>query len=196
MTFGGRLDVLHRVAASLALLAGFIVPPAQAAGTPQGTLSRTIHVSLAPTFFDPAEAHQDRSAAHRVNNASCLGRGKRSANIIPHALEFYRHPPAYPYDPARAKKLLAEAGYPSGFDAGELSAEAFAASGIGEPVANDFAAVGIRVRQRPLERAAFLKSHAEKKLKNVILTGSRAPGNGATRIEQYVVSTSQYREGQ
>jgi peptide/nickel transport system substrate-binding protein len=131
----------------------------------------------------------DRKA---INDASYLGRGKLSANIIPRAHEFYWDPPAYPHDPARAKKLLAEAGYPNGFDAGELSAEAFAASGIGEPVVNDLAAVGIRVKLRPMERAAFLKSHAEKKLKNIVLTGSGAPGNAATRIEQYVVSTGQY----
>ena len=131
----------------------------------------------------------DRKA---INDASYLGRGKLSASIVPHAHEFYWDPPAIPYDPARAKRLLAEAGFPNGFDAGELSAESFAASGIGEAVANDFAAVGIRVKLRPMERAAFLKSHAEKKLKNVILAGSGSPGNAATRIEQYVVSTGQY----
>jgi peptide/nickel transport system substrate-binding protein len=131
----------------------------------------------------------DRKA---INDASYLGLGKLSYNIVPQAHEFYWNPPAIPHDPARAKRLLAEAGYASGFDGGELSAEPFAASGIGEAVVNDLAAVGIRLKLRPIERAAFLKQHAEKKLKNVILAGSGSPGNAATRIEQYVVTGGQY----
>ncbi len=95
-----------------------------------------------------------------VNEASYLGLGKISASIIPQSLEYYWAPPAYPFDPAGARRLLAEAGHPQGFDAGELSSEPFAASGIGEPVINDLKAVGIRLRLRPLERAAFLKQYA------------------------------------
>ena len=131
----------------------------------------------------------DRKA---INDASYLGLGKLSASIVPQAHDFYWNPPPIPHDPARAKKLLAEAGHPNGFDGGELSAEPFAASGIGESVVNDLAAVGIKLKLRPIERAAFLKQHAEKKLKNVILAGSGSPGNAATRIEQYVATGGQY----
>ncbi|MBL8377464.1 MAG: ABC transporter substrate-binding protein [Burkholderiales bacterium] len=131
----------------------------------------------------------DRKA---INDASYLGLGKLSASIIPQAHEFYWNPPPIPHDPARAKKLLAEAGFANGFDAGELSAEPFAASGIGEAVVNDLNAVGIRIKLRPIERAAFLKQHAEKKLKGVVLAGSGSPGNAATRIEQYVAGGGQY----
>ena len=87
---------------------------------------------------------------------------------------------------------VAEAGHPQGFDAGELSSEPFAASGIGEPVVNDLKAVGIRLRLRPLERAAFLKQYGDKSLKHVILAGSGAPGTAATRLEQYVISGGLY----
>lgn len=131
----------------------------------------------------------DRKA---INDASYLGLGKLSYNIVPQAHEFFWNPPPVPHDPARAKRLLAEAGFANGFDGGELSAEPFAASGIGEAVVNDLAAVGIRLKLRPIERAAFLKQHAEKKLKNVILAGSGSPGNAATRLEQYVVTGGQY----
>ena len=95
------------------------------------------------------------------------------------------------YDPPAARRLLAEAGHPQGFDGGDLS-RPFAASGIGEPVLNDLKAVGIRLRLRPVERAAFLKQYGDKSLRNVILAGSGAPGTAATRLEQYVISGGLY----
>ena len=61
-------------------------------------------------------------------------------------------------------------------------------SAIGEPVANYLQGVGIRLKVRPLERAAFFKEYGEKKLKYVILSGSGAPGNAPTRFEAYAVT--------
>jgi peptide/nickel transport system substrate-binding protein len=131
----------------------------------------------------------DRKA---INEAGYLGLGKISASIIPQSLEYYWAPPPYAFDPPAARRLLAEAGYPQGFDAGDLSSESCAASGIGEPVVNDLKAVGIRLRLRPLERAAFLKQYGDKSLRHVILAGSGAPGTAATRLEQYVISGGLY----
>jgi len=127
-----------------------------------------------------------------INEAGYLGLGKISASIIPQTLEYYWAPPPYAYDPPAARRLLAEAGHPQGFDGGDLSSEPFAASGIGEPVLNDLKAVGIRLRLRPVERAAFLKQYGDKSLRNVILAGSGAPGTAATRLEQYVISGGLY----
>src|SRR5439155_17246 len=101
-----------------------------------------------------------------INTAGYLGLGRISSSFIPHSLEYYWDPPRYAHDPKRSRQLLAEAGYPSGFDAGELSSEPFAGSGIGEPVVNDLTAVGIKIRLRLLERAAFLKQFGEKTLKH------------------------------
>ena len=135
------------------------------------------------------------STAQAINQASYLGLGRISASFIPQALEFYWKPPLYPHDPKRARQLLAEAGYANGFDGGDLTSEAFAGSGIGEPVVNDLGAVGIRLKLRLLERAAFLKQHSEKTLKHVVLAGSGAPGNAATRLEQYAVTGGLYAYG-
>src|SRR4030095_16549676 len=100
----------------------------------------------------------------------------------------------HPYDPARAKQLLKEAGYPNGFDAGEITPNPpfypFA-----EATANFLAAVGIRVKMRTMERAAFFTSWREKKLNNLILGVSGAFGNAATRIEAFAVTGGAYAYG-
>jgi len=175
--------------------------------TPQLTLRPTPFVSTHWLAFvdqwDPKSPWHDRrvrlAANHAVNHqainqAETLGFSRITGSIIPSGFEFFWPPPAYPYDPARARHLLAEAGYPSGFDAGDLWCDA-ATTGYAEPLINDLQAVGIRTRLRPLERAAFLKAYQEKKLKNVVYSLSGVFGNAATRLEAFVASSGIYAYG-
>src|SRR2546422_1976400 len=55
-----------------------------------------------------------------ISDAEYLGFAKISSGIIPRDFEFSWAAPPYPYDPATARRLLAEAGYPRGFDAGDV----------------------------------------------------------------------------
>jgi peptide/nickel transport system substrate-binding protein len=127
----------------------------------------------------------DRKA---FSDAEYLGFGRPAPSIIPRDFEFYWTPPPYVYDPARARQLLAEAGYPRGFDAVELATDAVFAP-ESEATLNGLTAVGIRARLRPMERASFYKADQEKQFKHLVRVGSGAAGNAATRIEAFVIST-------
>jgi peptide/nickel transport system substrate-binding protein len=123
-----------------------------------------------------------------------LGVSHLTGSIFPEDFEYYWQPPAPEYDPGKAKQLLAEAGYPRGFDAGDYYCDATVAD-IGAAVVNNLLEVGIRARLRPLERAAFFKGWAEKSLKNIIQGWSGAFGNVATRLQAFVVGGGTYAFG-
>ena len=60
---------------------------------------------------------------------------------------------------------------------------------------NNLQEAGIRVKMRPLERAAFFSAYSEKKLKNIIQGSSGAFGNAATRLEAFAVKGGAYAYG-
>ena len=133
----------------------------------------------------------DRQA---INRAETLGFSRISASVVPHSFEFALPLEPHPYNPGRAKQLLAEAGYPNGFDAGDLHVTP-PYSSRGEAVLNYLGVVGIIAKVRPLERAAFFTQFKEKKLRNLVQSGSGAAGNAATRIEAFVAADGMYSYG-
>ena len=157
-----------------------------------------------PEQWDPKSPWHDlrvRQAANlgldrsNINQAIQLGHALLHDNaFVPAHFEFYRKAPPPPFDPAKAKQLLAEAGHPNGFDAGPLYCDA-AFSNIGEAMANSLGEVGIRANLRPVERAAFYKSFSEKKYNGLIMGGSAAFGNAATRLEAFAVKGGAYAYG-
>ena len=133
----------------------------------------------------------DRKA---INQAITLGHSRLTYSMIPSTFDFYWQPPAYAFDPAQAKKLLAEAGYPSGFDAGDYYLDISYAN-VQEAIANYLQQIGIRTKLKPLERAAHWASYGDKKYKNLAYTASGAFGNAATRLESFVVAGGTYVYG-
>ena len=133
----------------------------------------------------------DRQA---INEAACLGFCPPTSVIIPRVMEYALQTEPLPYDPQKAKQLLTEAGYPNGFDAGELAPiPPFYV--LGEAVVNYLNAVGIRVKMRTMERAAFYAAWKEKNLPGLSIVGSGGSGNAATRVEAFIYSQGAYAYG-
>src|SRR3989449_598729 len=118
----------------------------------------------------------DRKA---VNQAMTLGHSRLTNSIIPSTFDFYWQPPAPVFDPAQAKKLLADAGYPNGFDAGDFYVDISYAS-VYEAVTGYLQQVGIRTKFVSRERASHWTTYTDKKYKNLAYTASGALGNAAT----------------
>jgi peptide/nickel transport system substrate-binding protein len=194
----GEVDIVYSIrgelAEELARTKGLTLKP---------IITRGTHWLYFADQWDPRSPWHDqrvRCAAglaidrETINQALMLGHSKLSGSIIPDIFEYYWQPPAPTYDPAKAKQLLAEAGYPKGFDAGEFNCDG-ALANLAEPVLNNLQQVGIRTKLRPLERAAFLKGYGEKSLKNLIHGASAAFGNAATRLEAFVAKGGAYVYG-
>ncbi|MDD6882765.1 MAG: ABC transporter substrate-binding protein [Eubacteriales bacterium] len=64
----------------------------------------------------------------------------------------------YEYNPEKAKELLAEAGYPDGFDTKIMTSSTTSYVNVCQIVAEELAAVGIRVELTPSDNATYLKS--------------------------------------
>jgi peptide/nickel transport system substrate-binding protein len=133
----------------------------------------------------------DRDA---INDAACLGFCPPAGVIVPRVMDYALQTEPMPYDPKQAKQLLAEAGYPNGFDAGEMvPIPPFFV--VGEAVVNYLNAIGIRVQMRTMERASFYAAWREKKLSGIFVAAAGASGNAATRVEAFIYSKGAYPTG-
>src|SRR5437899_6501276 len=122
-----------------------------------------------------------------INEASCLGFCPPAGVIVPRVMEFALQAPVPPYDPQKAKQLLAEAGYPNGIDAGDfVPTPPFVTTA--EAATNYLGAVGIRTKMRLMERAAFLAAWREKKLRGLFMAAVGNSGKAASRVEAFMYS--------
>lgn len=133
----------------------------------------------------------DRQA---INEEMCLGYCPPAGVIVPRLLDYALPVEPFPYDPQKAKQLLAAAGYLNGFDAGEfVPIPPF--HEVGEAVVNYLNAVGVRVRMRTMERAAFYTAWKERKRRGLFMPGAGISGNAATRVEEFIYSKGTYAHG-
>jgi peptide/nickel transport system substrate-binding protein len=130
----------------------------------------------------------------QINEAACLGFCPPAGVIVPRVMDFALQAAPPPHDLAKAKKLLAEAGYPNGIDAGEFAAIPGFPT-VAEAVVNELNAAGIRVRLRSMERAAFYGAWQEKKLRGLFMTAAGNSGNAASRVDTFIQSKGAYAYG-
>ena len=129
-----------------------------------------------------------------LSEAETLGASKPTGSLIPKTFDFALPIEPQRYDPVRAKQLLAEAGYPNGFDAGELY-QLPPYFGLGEAIIGNLQAVGIRLKMRPMERAAYFSTIQSKKAKGVCVCSSALYGNAASRMSEIYPSEGAYAYG-
>ena len=123
----------------------------------------------------------------KINEVGCLGFCPPAGVIVPRVMEFALQVPPHPYDPKKAKQLLAEAGYPNGIDAGEFSPIPGFPT-VADSVMNYLNAVGIRVRMKQMERATFTAAWQERKLRGLLMVAAGNSGNAASRVESFIQS--------
>jgi peptide/nickel transport system substrate-binding protein len=133
----------------------------------------------------------DREA---LNQAEQLGLGRATGSFVPPTFEFALTIPPPRQDAKRARQLLAEAGYPNGFDAGDLTPLP-PYTALGETVGGYLQDIGIRSRVRTMERATFLSSWREKKLHGLLIGATGAAGNAAARLEPFFTRNGIYAYG-
>jgi peptide/nickel transport system substrate-binding protein len=129
-----------------------------------------------------------------INQAEMLGYGKTTGAFVPPEFDFALKVDAPKLDTKRAKQLMTEAGYPNGFDAGDLTPLPPYTS-LAETVGGYLQGLGIRSRVRNMERATFMTTWHEKKLKGLLIGATGAAGNAAARLEPFFTKGGLYAYG-
>jgi peptide/nickel transport system substrate-binding protein len=118
-----------------------------------------------PGFQNPANPFHDKRVREAIslavdrdaiNDAECGGMGVVDGNWINNDVEYGMEWPKWPRDIAKAKRLLAEAGYPNGFTVDWVTPTPNYYS-RGERIVSQLQGIGIRSRLQVMERGVYLK---------------------------------------
>ncbi len=126
-----------------------------------------------------------------MNKAIWLGHGRETGNFIPPDMEYALPAKPDPYDPARARNLIKEAGFQPGSIMLEVNPYPVTTK-TGEMVAAYLDAIGIKTKIVSLEKAAFDRKWKTLELKGIGAWHTLVPGNAATLMELFVVPGGSY----
>jgi peptide/nickel transport system substrate-binding protein len=148
-----------------------------------------------PGFENPKNPFHDRRVREAVslaidrnamNQVECAGLGVVDGNWINDDVEYALPWPKWPHDVAKARRLMAEAGYPNGFTYDWLT-PAPPYYSRGERIMADLQQIGIRGEMQSLERGVY-NARRQAGLKawpgiNIILAGARIGASWANWYE-------------
>ncbi len=102
------------------------------------------------------QASRTRIDRKRINDILMAGKGAVSDGPTPPGLWWFdEKTKSYDFDPAKARALLAEAGYPNGFEFTLSTPQVAIFQQINQLVQEQFAAVGIKVRLDPVAQSEW-----------------------------------------
>ena len=99
-----------------------------------------------------------------INQAITLGHSRVTGSIIPDTFEFYWKPPTPAYDPAKARALLAQAGFPNGIDVTIYFGNGTMVNdkALMEAIGDMWSKVGIRAKLEMMEMGARQRMNNER----------------------------------
>lgn len=123
-----------------------------------------MNVKPGSPFANPKVREAMRWAVNQdeLVNGLVQGNGTKIQTIIPKGLLGYNNALPYKYDPTRAKQLLAEAGYPNGFEFELLTSTGLCGGGIpcqdiAAKIQSDLAKAGVKANIKAIANAEALK---------------------------------------
>ena len=148
-----------------------------------------VYVGLDTLRVEPLKRREVRQALNYAVNADALVKNlllgyavRLNGPMFPTTPGYDEKQPAYPYDPERAKRLLAQAGYPNGFEVEFAVSPAFQgiAKGteVGEAIAGQLGRVGVRAKLNVQDSAALFSAYSAKKLQMYLFAWKSSPEAG------------------
>jgi peptide/nickel transport system substrate-binding protein len=146
---------------------------------------RIFRLTLASKWEGPLQNKKVRQALQYAIDVDSIirtvlkGRARKLEGqpLTPEYFGFAQGFKAYPYDPDRAKRLLAEAGFPNGFEVtfkyphGRYAQD----KEVSEAIAAQLLKVGVRTKQVVLEPGEFLTQLSQLGLRDMFYSGSLPP---------------------
>jgi len=148
-----------------------------------------VYVGLDTLRVEPLKKREVRQALNYAVNADALVKNlllgyavRLNGPMFPTTPGYDEKQPAYAYDPERAKRLLAQAGYPNGFEVEFAVSPAFQgiAKGteVGEAIAGQLGRVGVRAKLNVQDSAALFSAYSAKKLQMYLFAWKSSPEAG------------------
>jgi len=151
--------------------------------------------------FDSVKVRQ--AVSHAIDSNALvrkvlLGAGLPQNQLVPKGMLGYRDDyKGYAYDPAAAKRLLAEAGYASGVDTELWYATGYTSSvkELSEAVQGYLSAVGIRAKIVVNDLAAWAAARREGRIPMIVMNWGSGTGDSDTSLYSPFHSTEQAPKG-